>query len=179
LSSGSGRGSRLRLTLAVAIVVAAFTGCGGGGDQTAGSPPTKSTTAARGTTSGPTSTTAGGDDGGSGAGGQQASRLGDPRTVVEAVLTSNDAADVCGRLVTQHYLQIAYGGRPGCIGAQAPGSAADVLDLKDPRIHGDRATVVVVPSGGPYDGERVTVSAVRDGPGWAVDELEANVPVGP
>jgi hypothetical protein len=36
----------------------------------------------------------------------------------------------------------------------------------------------VVPTGGPYDGERITVSLVRD-PRWAVDQLKSNVPVGP
>ena len=74
---------------------------------------------------------------------------------------------------------MAYGGRQGCFRAQAPGSAARKLDAKDLRIDGNRATVVVVPSGGPYDGERVTVSIVHDGPRWAVDALSANVPVGP
>lgn len=167
----------MRLTLAFAIVVAAFAGCGGDGDDTAGSPPPKSTTAAQGTTTSPTKTTTGDADGGSR--GQQRNPPKDPRTTVEAVLTSSDPADACGRFVTEHYLRVAYGDRQGCVGAQAPGSAADQLDLRDFRINRDRATAVVVPSGGPYDGERLTVSLVTDGRRWAVDELEANVPVGP
>jgi hypothetical protein len=81
--------------------------------------------------------------------------------------------------VTQRYLQAAYGGRQGCVNAQAPGSAAAKLDFKELRIDGDRATAVVVPSGGPYDGERLTVSLVDQGRRWSVDELEAEVPVGP
>jgi hypothetical protein len=101
------------------------------------------------------------------------------RTGAEAVLTSSDPAEACGKYVTDHYLTVAYGGRQGCIDAQAPGSVADKLDFKDLRIEGNRAMAVVVPSGGLYDGERVTVSLVRHGPHWAVDVLDANIPVGP
>jgi hypothetical protein len=101
------------------------------------------------------------------------------RTAAEAVLTSSDPADACGKYVTDHYLSVAYGGRRGCIDAHAPGSVADRLDFKDHRIEGNQATAVVAPSGGPYDGERVTISLVRHGPRWAVDVLDANVPVGP
>lgn len=161
-----------RLAVTVAIVIGAFCGCGGGGDTT-GPSLTKSTTAAQGPTTSSTNTT-------TGAGGTRKPRqqtADDPRLPVEAVLTSSDPADACGRYVTKHYLRVGYGGRQGCAQAQAP--PADQLDPKDFRINGDRATVVVVPSGGPYDGERVTVSLVRDGRRWAVDELDANVPVGP
>jgi hypothetical protein len=101
------------------------------------------------------------------------------RTAVQVVLTSADPADACGKYVTEHYLNVAYGGRQGCVQAQAPGSAADQLGFKDFRINGDRATAAVIPSGGPYDGERVTVSLVHAGPSWAVDALEASIPVGP
>jgi hypothetical protein len=169
----------LRLALGLALLLGALSGCGGDGEDTAGSPPAKTTTAAQGTSSGPTSAPSGGDEGGSEAGGQRGNPLEGPRTPVEAVLTSNDPADACGRFVTKHYLEVAYGARQGCVNAQAPGSAADKLDFKQLRIDGDRATAVVVPSGGPYDGERLTVSLVNDGSRWAVDELEADVPVGP
>ena len=165
----------MRLVLAVAIVVAAFAGCGGDSDDTAGPPPTKSTTVAKGTTSATTTTTTSGDDGGN----HQRDRPKDPRTAVEAVLTSSDPADACARFVTERYLRVAYGGPDGCVQAQAPAAAADRLDFKSVGVDGGRTTAVVVPSGGPYDGERVTVSLVRDGRRWAVDELDANVPVGP
>jgi hypothetical protein len=161
------------LALAV-IVVAAFAGCGGGGDDGESAGATSTSPQAQTSTS--TTTT-------SGNGGPSHIDRGEPkqqvRKAVEAVLTSGDAADACGRYVTEHYLKAAYGDRQGCVQAQAPTSAARKLDFNDLRISGDRATAVVVPSGGPYDSERVTVSLVRDGPRWAVDELEANVPVGP
>ena len=167
------RSAPTRLALAVAIVVLA--GCGGDDDEnTAGSPPAKSTTAVQETTSRPANTTTGSDQGP-----QESGQVGDPRRAVVAVLTSSDPADACGRYVTSHYLEVAYGGRQGCIRAQAPGSAADRLEFKDLRIDGDRATAVVVPSDGTYNGERLTVSLVRLDRRWAVDELDADVPVGP
>ena len=166
----------MRRALAVGIMLAAFAGCGSDGDDTAGSSPTRSTTVAQGQTTTATTTTASDDGVG---GGQQRGRLKDPRTAVDAVLISGDPGKACAKYVTDHYLSVAYGGRQGCIDAQVPGSVADELDVKSVRVDADRATVVVVPSGGPYDGERVTVSLVRDGRRWAVDELDANVPVGP
>jgi hypothetical protein len=161
------------------MVVATLAACGGDGDDTAPSPPTKSTIATQGTTVSPPSSSSGDGQRDSGGGGQQGSRAESPRTTVAAVLTSRDPAEACGPLVTQRYLQAAYGGRQGCVNAQAPGSAAAKLDFKELRIDGDRATAVVVPSGGPYDGERLTVSLVDQGRRWSVDELEAEVPVGP
>jgi hypothetical protein len=180
------------LALAVAIAAGVVSGCGGDGDDTAGPPPTKSTTAAQRTTSSPTKTTP------SGGGGRQWGRLGDPHTPVEAVLTSSDPADTCGRFVTKHYLEIAYGGKQGCVQAQAPGSAA--RSLRDFRVAINHvasngtltADATVVPVGGPYDGEKVEVFLVGhldrqalDGQGellrsgWRIFQLEANVPVGP
>ena len=167
------RSAPTRLALGVAIAVLA--GCGGDDDEnTAGSPPAKSTTAVQETTSRPANTTTGGDEGP-----QERGQVGDPRGAVVAVLTSSDPAEACGRYVTSHYLRVAYGGRQGCIQAQAPGSAADRLEFKNLRTEGNQATAVVVPSGGPYDGDRVTVALIRDGSRWAVDDLDANVPVGP
>jgi hypothetical protein len=159
------------LALAVAIVV--LTGCGGDGDgESAGA--TSASPQAQASTS--TTTT-------SGNGGPSHIVRVEPkqqvRETVEAVLTSSDAADACGAYVTEHYLKVAYGDRQGCVQAQAPTSAARKLDFNDLRVNGDRATAVVVPSGGPYDSERVTVLLLNEGPRWAVDELEANIPVGP
>jgi hypothetical protein len=97
---------------------------------------------------------------------------------VEAVLTSDDPADACGRYVTQHFLSIAYGSRQGCVQAQAPGSAASSLSSYSTTILGQTATAVAKPMGGPYDGARVTVTLVG-GPSFRVDGLRSNIPVGP
>jgi hypothetical protein len=168
------------VALAVAIVVGAVAGCGGGGDATTSSSSARSKKAG---------------EPGPAAGLSPATRrefnrvrrkLKPPRTpaervqgAVNGVLTLAIPAMCSPPFVTRRYLEAAYGGRQGCLKAQAPGSVADKLDFKDLRINGSRATAVVVPSGGPYNGERLTVSLVHDGPRWAVDELNANVPVGP
>ena len=162
----------MRLKLAVAMVVVALAGCGGDDDDTAG--PNTTATSTRAPTT--TSATHGSPD----APAAESPATGEAvRTAAEAVLTSSDPGKACGKYVTEHYLSVAYGGRQGCVNAQVPGSAADQLEFKSVRVDGDRARAVVVPSGGPYDGERVTVSVVRDGPRWAVDALDANIPVGP
>ena len=85
-------------------------------------------------------------------------------------------------LRTEHYLKVAYGGRQGCVQAQAPGSAAK--SLRSLRIvnEGTQATLVIataVPTGGPYDGSKVVASLLFDYDHYRVDRLHANVPVGP
>jgi hypothetical protein len=167
------------LALAVGMVVAALTGCGGDGNDTAGSPPTKSTTAAQGTTSGPKTTTSGRNGGSAPASLGSKSAVG---TAVVAVLTSTDPVDACDKYVTDHYLNVAYGGRQGCVQAQAPGSAA--RSLRSFRIvqFGTQGTIAVaeaVPNGGPYDGSKVVISLLFGSDHYRVDRLHANVPVGP
>jgi hypothetical protein len=104
------------------------------------------------------------------------------RTAVEAVLTSADPADACGKYVTDHYLNVAYGGKQGCVQAQAPGSAA--RSLRSFRIvqfapQGTIAVAEAVPSGGPYDGSKVVISLLFRSDHYRVDRLRSNVPVGP
>jgi hypothetical protein len=41
------------------------------------------------------------------------------------------------------------------------------------------ATVKVVPHGGVYDGEKLTVSLIKEDQDWKVDSLKSNAPVGP
>jgi hypothetical protein len=101
------------------------------------------------------------------------------RKAVDAVLTSSDPAMVCGKYVTQHFLQVAYGGRQGCVQAQAPGSAAKSLTSYKAELNGRTATATAKPVGGPYDGAKIKVSLVLGGPGYQVDALHSNVQVGP
>jgi hypothetical protein len=104
--------------------------------------------------------------------------------VVTAVLTSSHGRQAppgyaCRRLlVTDRYVKTAYGDRQGCVSAQRGGGAARSLDFKEVRPAGTHATAVVVPAGGLYDGERITVLLVRDRR-WLVDALRSNAPVGP
>jgi hypothetical protein len=161
------------LALAVAIAAGVLWGCGDGGDDTASSPPTS----AQGATS--TSTTTGKSSG------SVPESLGSKkavRTAVQAVLTSADPADACGKYVSDHYLNVAYGGKEGCVQAQAPGSAAQ--SLRSFRIvqfgtQGTIAVAEVVPNGGPYDGSKVVISLLFGSDHYRVDRLHSNVPVGP
>ena len=184
-----GRGSRVRrdvpdrplrrpgahagaAALGLAIVVAALAGCGGGRRhelQLQRRPPRRLRPPRAATTGSTTQ---------SGSGGRRTKPVSPPdrvRTAVEAVLTSDDPADACGRYVTQHYLSIAYGSRQGCVQAQAPGSAARSLGSYSADIHGETATAVAEPNGGPYDGARITVTLVG-GPSFQVDGLALQRP---
>jgi hypothetical protein len=179
------RSPSTRLALAVAIVVLA--GCGGGDDTTTSTSPAKSSKAAKPRHAAKLSPAA-----------QRElnrqlrevhrlkRRLRGPDTpaervqgAVKLVLTTTIPVICKPPFVTGRYLEAAYGGRQGCIDAQ-PARIAHKLEFKELRIDGDRATAVVVPSDGTYEGERLTVSLVRlDRKRWAVDELDADVPVGP
>ena len=168
----------------VTISALAFAGCGGGSGGTTSS--TASTTKQPPSTS-TTTTTTGSEKRQTDGGGFEIKRPGEPQVAavkaVEAAVASGDPAKACGRHVTQHYLRVAYGGHRGCVEAQAPGSAATSFrsyHVLHASHHPVRApTVIVVPQGGPYDGERVRVSLVLGGPGYQVNALHANVPVGP
>jgi hypothetical protein len=81
--------------------------------------------------------------------------------------------------VTEHYVRVAYGDIGGCIQAQAHGAVAKSLGSYQEHKNGDRATVMVRPSGGVYDREKLTVSLVKEDGSWKVDSLKSNAPVGP
>jgi hypothetical protein len=162
------------VALALAIVVAALAGCGGGGGD--GSSSAASSSAQLPTS---TSTTTGNS------GGSVPRSLGSKdavRTAVEVVLASSDPEDACGKYVTRHYLKVAYGGRQGCVQAQAPGSAAKSLRsfrIVNESTDGAIATATAVPNGGPYDGSKVVIGLLFDHDHYRVEALRANVPVGP
>jgi hypothetical protein len=101
------------------------------------------------------------------------------RVSLTAVLAGGDPEAACGSFVTETYLDTAYGGRGGCVGAQAPAAVAKTLDLRSIAVDGDRARAIVVPNGGVLDGQKLTVGLVLEGGVWRVDSLRADVPVGP
>ena len=161
-----------------AIACAALAGCGGGGGTT--STATTSAGASGGTTSGQSETTTAGFPFGSGGGAAKGHTV---SGALDAVLTSGDPDKACGTdYVTEHYLSTAYGGEQGCVQATKPQSAADSVDIQG--LAGGSAkpgsvSVKVVPHGGVYDGEKITVSLVKKGPEWKIDSLKSNAPVGP
>jgi hypothetical protein len=97
---------------------------------------------------------------------------------VDVLLTSTNPIVCSPLVVTERYLKAAYGGHEGCIKSLAPGSVAKSISFKDLQVGKERARAVVVPVGGPYDGQQITVSLVRTSH-WAVNALHSNVPVGP
>jgi hypothetical protein len=100
------------------------------------------------------------------------------RNEVRLVLTSTNPLACHPPFVTRRFLDAAYGGHQGCVRSRTPGSVARHVDFRRLQVTGDHASAVVVATGGPNDGERITVSMIRD-PRWSVDRLRSNVPVGP
>jgi hypothetical protein len=166
------------IALAAAIVIAfSLTGCGDDGDGESAGATTTSPQASASTST----TTAGGNGGDDAIAIERAGPEKQVRRAVEAVLTSGDPADACGRYVTRRYLKAAYGGRQGCVQAQGPGSVASSLRSFSAQLGqaAGTARAVAGPVGGPYDGVEVEVSLIQGGPGYEVDALRSDIPVGP
>ena len=94
---------------------------------------------------------------------------------VETVLVGGD----CSKYVTDAFVNSAYGNEQACEAAVASGGTADSLKTGKISVSGDKATITVVPHGGPSSGEKVTAKLVLDGDTWKIDSLNSNVPVGP
>ena len=174
----------------VVALALALAGCGDD-DQTTStgvSDPVSTTTTAT------TATTTGGDDAGGGGeaagaagGGGSASQpepgsgsgAGSPTAAAVAVLTAAGSPEqACGSYVTEGLIQDSYGGEENCIAARKGVALADTIEID--ADGGDSTThLVVVPTGGTYDGARVEVDLVREDGGYRVDALDAHVPAGP
>lgn len=175
---------RARGRVAIGAVVGALVlaACGDEEEEPT-TPAAPTTTPTTQTTTTETATTADGDEVDEADGGGEEIAVGRPTTIentLEAVVTgSADAALICDALVTENYVRTAYGAREGCIAAQKPGALADSVEIEDVEESGDSASAVAIPAGGPYDGVEVEVELVREGEGWQVDSLLADVPAGP
>jgi hypothetical protein len=180
--SACGRVHRARVAVlaTVAATASAFAGCGGGSDGTGTNSTTTSAQALGGTGSQRTTPP------------QvrgvhrlehrlnRKSKGGTISEAVDAVFESGDPDKACAsRYVTEHYLSAAYGGRSGCVQAQARGTAARYVHLAAEAQSGTKVIVKAVPHGGLYDGERLTVTLVKEGDAWKIDSLKSNEPVGP
>ena len=169
--------------LAIALIAGVVAGCGGGGSTTSGAA-TAPAGGATGSGSAQGTTTGTGTEGASPFGGSSAAKGHTVADVLDAVLASGDPSKACaqGDYVTEAYLKSAYGGEEGCVKAQTSGSAAKSVEIQGV-VGGSQqegtATVKVVPRGGVYDGEKITVSLVKVGDNWQIDSLKSNAPVGP
>jgi hypothetical protein len=185
-----GRTHRARALAAVVAVLSfasiAAAGCGGGSGG--GSSTSTTTTSAGGSTTSQSTTTSSSSTTGTG-GGSTTGQVGQAHTTVpqavNAVLTSADPEKACGSAyVTQHYLEAAYGGKQGCVQGQSSRSAASSLHITqtiplDTATPPPRAAVELVPDGGLYNGDKITVSLVKEDGSWKVDQLKSNAAVGP
>jgi hypothetical protein len=182
-----GRRAPAALVAAIGIVATlaagALAGCGGGDDTTTGEPATgaegatTTETSPETSTDGATTTTGGG---GTAEGDAEQGRT--IRDVVIAVLATGDPDRACGSdFVTDAYISAAYGDKKGCEQAQTKASAADSLDIQSieiVKLKPPTAAAKVEPRGGQYDGEKLTITLVKDGV-WKIDSLKSNAPVGP
>lgn len=98
---------------------------------------------------------------------------------IEAVLEGSDPDVVCRRAITEEFIVTAYGDLSGCLNGRPPRTLARSTEISGLAVAGAEATAVAVPRAGLYDGLDLEVALVRDGNGWRVDELVADVPVGP
>ena len=98
---------------------------------------------------------------------------------IKGVLASAAPDLACRRYATQSYVRTTFGSRAGCVQSTVPASAAEFVKVTKIEISGDRATAKAVPTGGPSNGETITVRLVRQGGIWKVDSLRSNAPVGP
>jgi hypothetical protein len=105
-----------------------------------------------------------------------------PQSIEGAILgflTSSDPEVVCRQTPTDRLIGEAYGELQGCLDSQSSDSVARSAQIERADEAGDGATAVVVPRGGPNDGERLKITLVRVGRDWRIDKLRSDVPVGP
>ena len=160
--------------LATALLTAAFAGCGGGSSTSTSA--SVSTTRSTSTQTPPTSSTTISTT----ATVKEANHPPTPTAAVRLLLLSSTPQTGCSSdVVTQHYLRAAYGGRGACLKAVSSKNAAKSLAAVGTRIIDGTVMVTVHPIGGIYDGEKITVSLIKNGAGWQVDGIKSNAPVGP
>ena len=160
--------------LATALLTAAFAGCGGGSSTNTSA--SVSTTRSTSTQTPPTSSTTISTT----ATVKEANHPPTPTAAVRLLLLSSTPQTGCSSdVVTQHYLRAAYGGRGACLKAVSSKNAAKSLGAVGTRIIDGTVMVTVHPVGGIYDGEKITVSLIKNGAGWQVDGIKSNAPVGP
>jgi hypothetical protein len=167
---------RSAMTILLASICLVAAACGDDETQTAASG-ASGPTGAQGVAAG--SGGGGGESGeGSSASPQATVEASDPASVVKAVLTG-DVATACHDFVSEDYVGENYGSEAGCEAAVAAGGVANSAGVEDVEVHGDQATAVAVPHGGPSSGERIDVKLVQEDDTWKVDDLKSRVRVGP
>lgn len=100
--------------------------------------------------------------------------------VLDIVLTGADPAEACSILVTERYSKRTYGGAASCEAGMEEEKSASSLEVNHVDVLPDSvAQALIKPRGGARGGERLRAELVLDGGSWKLDNLRANVPVGP
>jgi hypothetical protein len=87
--------------------------------------------------------------------------------------------DLCSEGLTPRFLRQSYGGREGCLASRKPNALATVANLSPGTGNGAQVTIAARPKGGTYDGDKLTITMIRSGDSWLIDDLRSNAPVGP
>jgi hypothetical protein len=169
------RGSAVAATV---LAIAAFGGCGGdaGSDQTTAPAVTGASSSAAQAGEDTSGETASQDEPSS----DPASDREKITQTIEGVLTGSDPAEICGPLVTERYVEHAYGDSAGCVKSQSKKAAAEKLQIGDIGISPEAVAMTTVrATGGVYDGQQLRAVLVLQDGRWRLDSLRSNVPVGP
>lgn len=110
------------------------------------------------------------------------------RETVEAVLTrAGSPAEGCEGFVLPEFVERSYGSKRGCMAARRSGGLARSVRISGAAVNGPVASVKAIPSGGPYDGERLRIRLAFSNPTgaeggggvWRIENIRANILVGP
>jgi hypothetical protein len=130
--------------------------------------------------------TTGPNGGGNAGGGQQATDEELIKATITEFLTKpqdpTKPADpsVCDRLITEDFLEQAYGSRKNCIESRMPGALPDQATILSRKPGPGGSTVVTVkPEGGVFGGQTLQVTVVKVGSTWKIDKISGNAKVGP
>jgi len=109
-------------------------------------------------------------EGGSGEGAEA------PVLAAAAVLTTEfTTKQACETFVTENFIATAYGSIDNCVAAREDQLASQITVDKAE----SESLLVVIPTGGPYDGAKVEVQIVEEDGRYLVDGLTADIPAGP
>lgn len=106
----------------------------------------------------------------------------DEKLIEEAIglfLSGEDPEIACSDAVTERFVRHSFGDHAGCVLSRDPRSLAKSSRISALEIDDGTASAEATPKGGVYDRLPVDLVLVRDGANWRIDEISADVPVGP
>ncbi len=170
--------SRRSPAVLAAAGILLLAGCGEKEEPATDGPvvPVTTTTQGGGQGTGQTTTTTGEDGNG------QGKPISDEKAVqdtIEKFLTSPNANQVCGSLLTPQFLRKTYGNVAGCKAARKPATLAVSAQISGLQVTGTTATAKAMPNGGINNDDRLTFTLRRAGSSWQISNLRSNSPVGP